>query len=457
MSTVGGDLPNNSTEPRITAVSNNYYDEIIELSGSELDEFPTPTDVRTDEEEEAEDVAGRADEGMEADSRNPRGRGGDSPPSANLSASEGDYDESQSESGSEREEEEERAPVRKSHTGRPSAAPAGRSALGISSSPMPPPDSATILGDRFDDEADDYEDREDDDDGRDFDPAAGLAYGDPQTQVIQKGCSPGAKCETDIPRSTYSGAIDGDEELTELFSYIGRYKPQETELETELKAFIPDYVPAIGDIDAFIKIRYSQIPRPDKIPDQLGLTNLDEPSLPQSDPTVLDLRLRALSKSTHGAAAPLAVRALPETTTAAQLPKLVDAWIKNIRDLHAQKPEQTVRYTKRMPDVEELMQVWPPEFEEELGQVILPTAELDTPLAQYAQLLSLLLDIPLSGPAPPPSSAGTKKPPPAGGKAAPAATAASTHVVEALHVMFTLYSEFNSSAHFKALERAGGG
>ncbi|KAJ3154388.1 Intraflagellar transport protein 46 [Geranomyces variabilis] len=428
MSHVGGDSFNHSTELRITAVSNNYYDEIIELSGSELDEFSTPTDARTEEEEEAVEVEDRANQPM-ADSKNPRCRGGDSPPSANLSASDDDYDESQSESDPEGEEEEERAPVRKSHTGRPSAAPAGRGALGISSSPMPPPDPATILGDRFDDEADDDEDRDDDDDGRDFDPAAGLAYGDPQT-----------------------GTIDGDEELTELFSYIGRYKPQETELETELKAFIPDYVPAIGDIDAFIKI-----PRPDKIPDHLGLTNLDEPSLPQSDPTVLDLRLRALSKSTQGAAAPLAVRALPETTTAAQLPKLVDAWIKNIRDLHAQKPEQTVRYTKRMPDVEELMQVWPPEFEEEIGQVTLPTAELDTPLPQYAQLLSLLLDIPVSGPAPPPSSAGNKKPPPAGGKAVPAATAASTHVVEALHVMFTLYSEFNSSAHFKALERAGGG
>ena len=26
------------------------------------------------------------------------------------------------------------------------------------------------------------------------------------------------------------------------------------ELETELKPFIPDYIPAIGDIDAFIKV-----------------------------------------------------------------------------------------------------------------------------------------------------------------------------------------------------------
>ena len=35
-------------------------------------------------------------------------------------------------------------------------------------------------------------------------------------------------------------------EVKELFQYIGRYKPQTIELETKLKPFIPDYIPAIG-------------------------------------------------------------------------------------------------------------------------------------------------------------------------------------------------------------------
>ena len=39
-----------------------------------------------------------------------------------------------------------------------------------------------------------------------------------------------------------------------------------------------------------------QVPRPDGKPDNLGLTMLDEPSLNQSDSTVLDLQLRAISK-----------------------------------------------------------------------------------------------------------------------------------------------------------------
>ena len=48
------------------------------------------------------------------------------------------------------------------------------------------------------------------------------------------------------------------EEIRSLFGYIGRYSPHTIELEAMLQPFIPDYVPAVGDIDAFLKL-----PRPD--------------------------------------------------------------------------------------------------------------------------------------------------------------------------------------------------
>lgn len=35
---------------------------------------------------------------------------------------------------------------------------------------------------------------------------------------------------------------------------IPRYTPQSIELEHKLKPFIPDFIPAVGDIDAFIKV-----------------------------------------------------------------------------------------------------------------------------------------------------------------------------------------------------------
>lgn len=50
-------------------------------------------------------------------------------------------------------------------------------------------------------------------------------------------------------------ALSVSAEVRDLFQYIERYKPQEVELESTLKCFIPDYIPAIGEMDAFIKVR----------------------------------------------------------------------------------------------------------------------------------------------------------------------------------------------------------
>ena len=80
-----------------------------------------------------------------------------------------------------------------------------------------------------------------------------------------------------------------------------RYQPQEVEIETPLKCFIPDYLPAVGEMDAFLKvgakegkerntyihtpppstpqasrcinnnINHKQMPRPDGLADELGL------------------------------------------------------------------------------------------------------------------------------------------------------------------------------------------
>lgn len=43
-------------------------------------------------------------------------------------------------------------------------------------------------------------------------------------------------------------------EVKELFKYITRFQPQNIELDFKLKPFIPEYIPAIGDIDAFLKV-----------------------------------------------------------------------------------------------------------------------------------------------------------------------------------------------------------
>jgi intraflagellar transport protein 46 len=91
--------------------------------------------------------------------------------------------------------------------------------------------------------------------------------------------------------------------------FISRYQPQDIVLETKLKPFIPEYVPAIGDIDAFLKVYNDlfetiKVPRPDGKEESLGLIVLDEPSSKQSDPHVLNLHMRYTSKQPMTATLP---------------------------------------------------------------------------------------------------------------------------------------------------------
>jgi intraflagellar transport protein 46 len=125
-------------------------------------------------------------------------------------------------------------------------------------------------------------------------------------------------------------------EIKDLFQYITRYTPQPINLESRLMPFIPEYIPAIGDIDAFIKVT-----KPDGIPDSLGLSMLDEPSTKQSDPNVLDLQLRTYTKQSVEKPAPVHSIQNPEAES-----KTLNSWIENIKELHRQKPATNVHYTR---------------------------------------------------------------------------------------------------------------
>ncbi|KAL0994664.1 hypothetical protein UPYG_G00125500 [Umbra pygmaea] len=201
-------------------------------------------------------------------------------------------------------------------------------------------------------------------------------------------------------------------EIKELFQYITRYTPQTVELDHKLKPFIPDFIPAVGDIDAFLKV-----PRPDGKADNLGLLVLDEPCTKQSDPTVLSLWLSENSKQHNVTEVKVKSLENPEKN-----PKAIENWIESISELHRSKPPATVHYTRPMPDIDTLMQEWPPEFEELLGKISLPTADINCDLTEYIDIICGILDIPIY-----------------------------KSRIHSLHVMFTLYSEFKNSQHFKAL------
>jgi intraflagellar transport protein 46 len=56
-------------------------------------------------------------------------------------------------------------------------------------------------------------------------------------------------------------------------------------LDSKLKPFIPDFVPAVGEVDAFLKMA-----KPDGSKEDLGIVQLDEPALNCEDKTVLELK-----------------------------------------------------------------------------------------------------------------------------------------------------------------------
>ena len=205
-------------------------------------------------------------------------------------------------------------------------------------------------------------------------------------------------------------------DVRDLFQYIGRYAAHEVELESTLKCFVPDYIPAVGEMDAFLKV-----PRPDGQKDNLGLQVLDEPAAAQSDATVLELQLRAVSKKQHG---DVAVRSIEN---AAKNPQEIDRWIKSIEDLHRSKPPPQVHYRKAMPDIDKLMEEWEPEFEELLKTTPLPDENLEVTLAEFAKIACGLLDVPVYD-----------------------------SIVESLHVLFSVYLEFTENVHFQQQVPADG-
>ncbi|CAG9815562.1 unnamed protein product [Phaedon cochleariae] len=145
-----------------------------------------------------------------------------------------------------------------------------------------------------------------------------------------------------------TSSCGGFRSLNYILFMIG-YIPQNLNLDTKLKPFISEFLPAVGDIDAFLKV----VP-PEKTltgekcgPEQfshLGLKVLDEPATHQSDPALLYLQLRATSvtpgKKNDGNAV---VKKVDNTE---QNAKIIEKWIKDISDLHKTKSSPVVRYSE---------------------------------------------------------------------------------------------------------------
>ncbi|XKL60918.1 hypothetical protein PGB90_007975 [Kerria lacca] len=199
--------------------------------------------------------------------------------------------------------------------------------------------------------------------------------------------------DDDVQASVPGGGYDPKEfdqipaplEIKELFQYITKYSPQNIELEYKLAPFIPEYIPAVGDIDAFIKVS-----RPDNLASDLGVKVLDEPCMKQSDLAVLHLQLRAATKQTS--AKRIIVK---QIENANKNHKAVDRWIKDINDLHKNQHSSSFTYSNQMPDIDTLMQEWPTDFEEQLINVESLGKHLNCNLLNYVDIVCSLVDIPV--------------------------------------------------------------
>ena len=239
--------------------------------------------------------------------------------------------------------------------------------------------------------------------------------------------------------STKFDVPDAPPHVRNLFQFIGHYSPQMIEIGPRLKPFIPDYIPTVGHVDAFIKIPY-----PDGRTNNLGLNVLDEPSIEQSDATLLQMKLKALSRekiqtaignddnktnemdnestnlSAVTSADPVVPLVMPHQSN---ITKEIDKWIDYIKQLHetTARPESVALIHQR-PDhenIESLMQEWPEELETTLNVHTIPTPELDCSLEEYMTILMAILDIPVQN-----------------------------NKITSLYQMFTLLNEFQNSQHF---------
>eukprot|EP00744_Colponema_vietnamica_P004630 GILI01006879.1.p1 GENE.GILI01006879.1~~GILI01006879.1.p1 ORF type:complete len:532 (+),score=153.60 GILI01006879.1:56-1651(+) len=199
-------------------------------------------------------------------------------------------------------------------------------------------------------------------------------------------------------------------DVLELFSLIDGFQATEMDLPAKFRPFVPEFIPCVGDLDAFCKV-----PRPDGLPDGFGLLVIDEPSLNQANPAVIKMGLANI------ALVPGSDQNVTTITDAATRPGLVDRWVSEIKELHTKKPLPSVNYSKPMPDIEELLQIWPAEFEELLSSDLqFPPPQIDLDIEQHCRVMCAMLDIPVYD-----------------------------NIIESLHVMFSLFVEFRANQHFQ--------
>uniref|UniRef100_A0A182QQ16 Intraflagellar transport protein 46 homolog n=1 Tax=Anopheles farauti TaxID=69004 RepID=A0A182QQ16_9DIPT len=185
--------------------------------------------------------------------------------------------------------------------------------------------------------------------------------------------------------------IDAPGEVKDLFQYISRYTPQRIAIDFKLKIFIPEFIPAVGDIDAFLKV-CPPGPVSEKKSKKLaghiqnlGLMILDEPCGDQSDSVLLQMKLRSIF-----------TKPIETPSAIVRSARDIDRWITEIQALRASQSVQSVSAQKQpIVNIDSLMSEWPEEVERTLDTLGFPPAKLDCTLTGYIKIICNIFDIPL--------------------------------------------------------------
>ena len=101
-----------------------------------------------------------------------------------------------------------------------------------------------------------------------------------------------------------------------------------------------------------------KVPRPDNVPEELGLTVIDEPTSKGVDKYILEMEL---AENTKAKIDRINVKSIQN---AEKKPNEITDWINKVDDLQKRKVPTEVNYSKNMPDIQNLMDVWPEKEEQ---------------------------------------------------------------------------------------------
>jgi len=143
--------------------------------------------------------------------------------------------------------------------------------------------------------------------------------------------------------------LNVDKDAKNLLYLMKKFQPDRSilNLDTKMKPFIPSFISSIGEVDAFLKIN-----RPDHNLEELGLEVIDEPTINGIDPSVFSLELAYKMKSK--VSDNFIIKSIEN---AEKNSKQIQKWIDSLENLHKEASSNFVSYSKKMPEIEDLMQV----------------------------------------------------------------------------------------------------